>query len=146
LTYIGRRNIEGGNRQADLRHTSYRMNIGVKGDLGNNWSYDVYAQYGLSLFNQTYNNEWSKQRTENALEVDPATGKCFAAEPDANGIVADNHCVPLELFHGLGAITKNQLGYIAAQGFMQGYTREQVVSGSITGDLGEWGGQLPWAK
>ena len=146
LTYIGRRNIEGGNRQADLRHTSYRMNIGVKGDLGNNWSYDVYAQYGLSLFNQTYNNEWSKQRTENALEVDPATGKCFAADPDANGIVADDHCVPLNLFGGLGAITQDQLGYIAAQGFMQGYTREQVVSGSLTGDLGEWGGQLPWAK
>jgi iron complex outermembrane receptor protein len=146
LVQIGRRNIEGGNRQADLRHTSYRMNIGVKGDLGNNWSYDVYAQYGLSLFNQTYDNEWSKQRTENALEVNPATGNCFAAEPDGNGITADSKCVPLDIFHGLGAITPTQLGYVAAQGFQQGYTREQVISGSLTGDLGEWGGQLPWAK
>jgi len=146
LTYIGRRDIEGGNRQADLRHTSYRMNIGVKGDLGNDWSYDVYAQYGLSLFNQTYDNEWSKQRTENALEVDPISGKCFAAEADQNGIVADPTCVPLNLFGGLGAITPAQLKYVAAQGFMQGYTREQIVSGSLTGDLGQWGGQLPWAK
>ncbi|HEY7979161.1 MAG TPA: TonB-dependent receptor [Rhizomicrobium sp.] len=146
LVQIGRRNIEGGNRQDDLRHTSYRMNIGAKGDLGNNWSYDVYAQYGVSLFSETYDNEFSKQRTENGLEIDPATGKCFAAEPDANGITADAKCVPLDLFHGLGAITPTQLGYVAAQGFKEGYTREQIVSGSLTGDLGEWGIQSPWAK
>jgi len=42
---IGRRNIEGGNRQDDLRHTSYRMQVGAKGDLGDGWRYDTYAQY-----------------------------------------------------------------------------------------------------
>src|SRR5579871_4166037 len=37
---IGRRNVEGGNRQDDRRHTDYRAVIGMKGDLNDNWHYD----------------------------------------------------------------------------------------------------------
>ncbi len=33
----------------DLRHTSYRMTVGAKGDLGGGWNYDVYGQYGLTV-------------------------------------------------------------------------------------------------
>ncbi len=35
---------------------------------------------------------------------------------------------------------------MAAQGFKEGFTQEQIVSGSVTGDLGGWGVQSPWAK
>ena len=55
-------------------------------------------------------------------------------------------CVPLDIFNGLGSITPAQLGYVRAQGFQEGTTQEQIISGSVTGDLGEWGGQSPWAK
>src|SRR5258708_1984288 len=41
---IARRNIEGGGRQADIRHTSFRTVLGVKGDILKNWDYDVYIQ------------------------------------------------------------------------------------------------------
>src|SRR4029077_14301953 len=37
---IARRNFEGGGRVADLRHTSYRYVVGVKGDVMKNWDYD----------------------------------------------------------------------------------------------------------
>ena len=37
-----RRNTEGGPRIADLKHTSYRGVLGMRGDLGNVWSYDAY--------------------------------------------------------------------------------------------------------
>ena len=30
----------------DLRHTDYRIVIGLRGDLGKNWNYDGYLQYG----------------------------------------------------------------------------------------------------
>jgi outer membrane receptor protein involved in Fe transport len=134
---VGRRDIEGGNRLNDLRHTAYRMQIGAKGDLGDGWSYDVYAQYGLSLFTETYQNEFSKSRVQNALEVDPTTGQCISG---ASG------CVPLDVFNGFGSITPAMLNYVKAEGFQEGYTQEQVISGSINGDLGKWGGQSPWAK
>ena len=38
------------------------------------------------------------------------------------------------------------LSYIGASGFQEGYTEEQIVSGNLTGDLGEYGIQSPWAK
>ncbi|HEY1612875.1 MAG TPA: TonB-dependent receptor [Rhizomicrobium sp.] len=143
---IGRRDIEGGDRQADLRHTAYRMNVGARGELGDGWTYDAYAQYGETLFQNHFTGEFSKARTQNALEVDPATGQCYAAEGGAGGSATDPGCVPLDIFNGIGSISPQQLKYVLADGFQEGWTQEQVVSGSITGDLGEWGGQLPWAK
>jgi outer membrane receptor protein involved in Fe transport len=140
---IGRRDVEGGNRQDDLRHTAYRMNLGARGDLGNGWTYDMYAQYGLALLSETYLNEFSKFRVQQALEVDPVTGQCIGAE--GNPPVAGG-CVPLDIFNGLGSINKAMLGYVGANGFKEGWTQEQIVSGNLTGDLGEWGGQSPWAK
>jgi len=146
LLEIGRRNIEGGDRVDDLRHTAYRMQIGARGDIGDGWNYDVYAQYGLSLFTENYQNELSVQRTQLALEVDPATGKCYSAEPNAQGITVDAKCVPLDIFNGPGSITPQMLSYVSAQGFKEGYTEEQIISGNVTGDLGQYGIQSPLAK
>jgi outer membrane receptor protein involved in Fe transport len=150
LLEIGRRDIEGGNRQYNFTHESFRMQIGAKGDLGNGWSYDVYAQEGYTSANQDVANQLSKSRVQEALEVDPTsynsgTGEyqCYGAEtnpPTGPG------CVPLNLFAGFGAINKAQLAYSGVSGLQQGFTEEQIVSGSITGDLGQWGGQSPWAK
>ncbi|HEY5047804.1 MAG TPA: TonB-dependent receptor [Rhizomicrobium sp.] len=140
---VGRRDIEGGNRQDDLRHTAYRMQIGAKGDLGDGWNYDVYGQYGLTLFTENYINEFSKSRVQSALEVDPTTGQCYGSQtnpPTAPG------CTPLDIFDGLGSINRNMLNYVGAQGLQEGWTEESIVSGSLTGNLGEWGGQSPWAK
>lgn len=136
------RNILGGPRIDNLRHTAYRMNIGVKGDLGNGWAYDIHGQYGLTLFTENYQNDLSGIRIENSLEVDPVTGKCFAAVPDSNGIINDPNCVPWDIFHGFSAPPS----YVASPGFQQGYNEEQVISGQLTGDLGQWGVQSPWAK
>jgi len=140
---IGRRNIEGGDRQDDLRHTSYRLNIGARGDLGNGWNYDIYAQYGITLLSEVYLNEFSKFRVQQALEVDPVTGQCIGSETNPP---VSNGCVPLDIFNGLGSISKAMLGYVGASGFAEGWTQEQIVSGNLTGDLGVWGGQSPWAK
>ena len=139
LVSVGRRDVEGGNRTFDLRHTAYRIVLGAKGDLGNGWSYDVDGQYGLSLFSFFQANEWSKQRVANALNIDP-TGAC--RNDAANG------CVPLDIFNGIGSVnnTPAALAYVTATGLEQGYTQEQVLSGSLTGDLGQYGLQFPWAK
>ena len=146
LLEIGRRDLEGGDRLNNLRHTAYRLQIGAKGDLGDGWSYDVYAQYGYTIFSENYQGEFSKKRTQAALEVDPATGKCYAAEPNAQGVTTDSKCIPLDIFNGIGSITPNMLSYVLASGFQEGYTEEQIVSGDMTGDLGEYGVKSPWAK
>ena len=153
LLQIGRRGIEAGNRVDNLTHSSYRIQVGADGDLGHNWTYDAYAQYGYTLFSENYQNEFSVSRTQNALEVAPAgtfpgqtAPACFSTEPNAQGIVTDVNCVPLNIFDGIGSITPAMLNYVRASGFREGFTQEQIISGSLTGDLGDWGGQIPWAK
>lgn len=141
LVQIGRRDIEGGDRVDDLRHTAYRFVLGAKGDLGNSWNYDISGQYGITLYSETYDNEFSVQRVQNALQVNPATGHCVAYDM---GI--DTNCVPLDIFNGFGSITPNMLNYVTGQGFKTGYTEEVVVTGSINGDLGQYGFKSPWAS
>jgi len=88
---------------------------------------------------------------QNALEIDPTTlapsgeYECLGSEsnpPSSPG------CAPLNIFNGLGSsrLEKDGLAYSTASGFQEGWTEESILSGSITGDLGAWGGQSPWAK
>lgn len=137
---IGRRNIEGGPRFDDLRHTSYRIVAGARGDLVDGWHYDFFGQYGKTLFVESYHNELSKQRVQNALLVDPVTGNCTVTDA---GI--DNDCVPLDYFGGFGAVTDEMLNYVGATGLQQGSTQEEIVGLVITGDLGQYGLQTRWA-
>lgn len=139
---IGRRDLEGGYRQTELRHAAYRAQLGVRGDLDEGWSYDLYGQYGTTIFDEQILNELSRTRVQNALQVDPATGRCFTSEqPDG-----DPSCVPLNIFSGFGSITPSMLRYVRAPALQEGWTHELVASGSLTGDLGTWGGKSPWAS
>jgi iron complex outermembrane receptor protein len=130
--FTGRRNVEGGPRITDFRHTTYRMVVGAKGDLGSGWSYDVSAQFSTSLFQQLYLHDLSISRVENAL--------------NSNVCATVSGCVPLDIFHGIGGFTPAMLNYIYTHGQQAGSTEEQVLTGALTGDLGAWGIQSPWAK
>jgi iron complex outermembrane recepter protein len=134
---IGRRDIEGGDRTYSTEHESYRMKLGSKGDLGDGWTYDVYGQFGYTSFNEDDGGQFSKARVENALNVDPITGQCTGGQTG---------CVGLDIFNGFGGITPSMLGYVEVPGLLEGFTQEQILSGSITGDLGQYGIQSPWAK
>ncbi len=138
--FIGRRNVEGGNRQDDLRHTSYRMVVGVKGDLGGGWAYDAFAQYGTTVYQEEYLNDLSITRIQRALLVDPATGEC---QSKVDG--SDPDCVPWNIWAPNG-VTAAATNYMGVPGMKEGSTQEWVAGASLTGDLGAWGIQSPWAK
>lgn len=140
---IGRRNVEGGGRVADLRHTSYRGLLGAKGAINDAWSYDVYGLYGTTVYNQLYLNELSLRKSANALLVrpDPDTG-VPTCEATLSG--NDPNCVPYNVF-APNAVTQEALDYIQSPGLQEGDTRELVVSGSVTADLGQYGWRSPWA-
>jgi len=135
---IGRRAIEGGPQDSELRHDTYRLQIGARGDLGDGWTYDTYAQYTESVFQRADQGFFSINNVQNALQV---TGT--AANPVC---VVGGSCVPLDVFNGIGSITPAMLAYVKVPGLQEGYTEEQIVSGSLTGSLGEYGIQSPWAK
>jgi len=123
-------------RQDDLRHTSYKLSLGSKGELAEGWNYDAYLQYGTAIFNEHYEGDVSVAKVQNALLVDPTTGQCTVG--------AGTGCVPLNIFR-LGALNAAQLGYVITPGFKSGQTSEQIASVSVTGDLGKYGAKFPWA-
>ena len=77
---VFRRNVEGGPRQNNLKHTTYRGVVGTKGDLTNAFSYDAYYQYGRTNYTQVYKNEFSARRLANSMNV---------VNVDANGSTTD---------------------------------------------------------
>lgn len=142
--YIGRRNVEGGGRQSDLRYQAYRGVLGARGDLNDAWSYDLAVQYSRSQYTQIYRNEFSNTRLARALDVvtDPVTGKAVCSAVLA-GIDAD--CVPYNIFRSNG-VTKEALDYLQVPLLATGWTTQQVVTGSLTVDLGSYGLKTPWAE
>jgi outer membrane receptor protein involved in Fe transport len=121
-------------RDYDYVHEAYKVDIGMKGDIVKGWSYDVYAQYGESDFNEQIRGQLSKTSIQNALEVNP-DGTCFVG----------GNCVPLNIFN-INGVTTAQAAYLSAPGLEIGYTREQVVEANISGDLGVYGIKSPFAK
>jgi len=40
-------------RSDSYSHTNYKINFGMRGDLGDGWAYDAYAQYGTAGYQDT---------------------------------------------------------------------------------------------
>jgi iron complex outermembrane receptor protein len=141
---ILRRNIEGGGRRDDREHSEFRIVAGMRGDIDKAWSYDAYYLYGRTGYSETYTNDFSVTRLRNALDVvtNPATG-----QPVCRSVLtgADPSCVPYDVW-GTGTVTQAAVNYLSTPGFQRGVNGESVASASITGKLGEYGVQFPWAE
>jgi len=127
---LSRRNVEGGGRQSEFRHTSYRILTGMKGELDKAWSYDGYIQYGTTSDQNATLNYFSIAKVKNAIS------NCT--------ITPGGGCVPYSPFEG-GTVTQAQLNYLYASGFTGGATKEQVANLTFTGKLGEYGVKSPFA-
>ncbi|MGH8131678.1 MAG: TonB-dependent receptor domain-containing protein, partial [Steroidobacteraceae bacterium] len=133
---IGRRNIEGGGRTSFYEHTNYRAVLGSKGELGEAWNYDVYAQYTTTSFFNSNNKYLSFQSIDNALLV---TGT--AANPKC---ISGGACVPYDIFQD-GGVTDQQLNYLNLTGTGQGTSTLRTIHADITGELGQYGVKSPVA-
>lgn len=141
---ILRRNVEGGPRQDDLQHVSYRTIIGAKGDLSPAWSYDAYYQYGRNNYSQTYLNDFSVNRLNRALDVVTGPNGTPVCRSTLDG--SDPNCVPWDIFSP-GTVAPNSAAtqYLSTPGFSRGVVSEQVASAFVSGSLGEYGIKTPWA-
>lgn len=141
--FIGRRNIEGGSRRDNLRHTAYRGVLGVRGDVGNTWEYDAFLNYGSVKYSQVYDEDLSIERLLRALDVvtDPVTGQpaCVSALSGT-----DPACVPWNVFES-GAVTQQALDYITLPVFFTGETEQHQFNAYVSGDLGDYGVKVPTA-
>ena len=147
LMDIGRRNVEGGGRNDDLRHTSFRGVVGLRGDIADGWTYDVYGLYGTSLLSENYQNDFSRSRIRKSLTAvaGPNGQAVCRVNADADLTNDDPTCVPYQIF-GVGNVTPEQLAYLQIPALSEGSTVEQVLSGAVSGDLGQYGVKLPTAN
>ncbi|WP_293382941.1 TonB-dependent siderophore receptor [Phenylobacterium sp.] len=130
---------EGGGRDSEFRHMDYRIVVGMRGDLGKNWTYDGYMQYGAVALSAQQTGNFNLTRIQQALNVvQTPTGPQCAPGADAG-------CVPLNIFTSQ-FISPAALKFLNADSFASGNTTERVVSLAFTGKLGDYGFKSPWAS
>jgi iron complex outermembrane receptor protein len=134
--YIGRRNVEGGGRVADLQHIDWHVVLGVKGKISDAWDYDVSWQNSIVDLISQAQNYFSTAKIDNALNV---TGT--AANP---ACVSGPPCVPYNIFSP-GQVTPQALAYLEVPGQLNGSITQMTGNANVTGDLGKYGVQLPTA-
>jgi outer membrane receptor protein involved in Fe transport len=156
IAYIGRRNVEGGGRDDDIRHTDYRIVAGMRGDVTRGISYDAYYQSGHTLRQETYLNDFSVTRLNFALDavavdaggniVAPGTpGSTVVCRGVALGEAAAAGCVPYNVFQ-TGGVTPQAVAYLQTPGFQRGSITETIAHADFTVNGDEYGWKLPWAE
>jgi len=138
--YIARRNVEGGGRVAQIRHTDLRYSFGLKGDLNKAWSYDIYALQAEVHSPQSYANDLNVVALQDSLIVDgtpgqPSTWHCRSGNAG---------CVPWNIF-SKGGVTQEALDFLSLPMLLNSGTRTRVVSGKLTADLKAYGWAFPGA-
>jgi iron complex outermembrane receptor protein len=137
---FGRRNVEGGPRNADMHHSTYRGVFGLKGDINETWRYDMsyqYAEVSMDIRNGNYLDVAKANLALNA--VDDGNGNIVCQDSAAEG------CVPWNIWNTDG-VTQDQVDYYTQQYFTTGTTDQEVWSGYVQGNLGDYGIKLPWAE
>ena len=146
--YIGRRNVEGGPRYDDLRHTSFRVLIGARGQINDNWTYDAFANFSKMLLSERYNNDLSTTRINRALQsvVDTRAGSSTLGQTVCYSVIdqSDPNCVPWDIFH-TGGVTPDQIDYLRISLFQKATMTQQQYSGYVSGDLTSYGFKFPMA-
>jgi iron complex outermembrane recepter protein len=132
---LGKRNVEGGNRFNDIGFNQFRVVTGMKGDISDNWSYDLSAQFGQIKVANTYRNDVSSARISEALLVGGTLANPVCLSGNAS-------CVPYNVFNANG-VTTAAASYIGIPLVITGTTKETIVNGTMFGDLGF---TLPWAE
>jgi iron complex outermembrane recepter protein len=143
---IGRRNVEGGGRQDDIGHTSYRIVTGLRGEINDMLSYDAYLLHGETKRNSTYQNDFSTRRTALALNVrtddrlqddgiTPVNANTFGT-PQCVAFLegTDANCVPWNIWVP-GNVAPAALAYLQTPGFQRATARTEILHVDMTADL-----------
>ena len=178
--WLNRDDFDYGQRGEDIDRRTLRGVLGLKGDISDHMNFEVSYVYGQTKVRNKYINDILNDRYYAALDavVDPSTGQATCRinlDPTAYPYQPDNYtrgngdldsdgnptyvysprtynpgeCVPLNPF-GEGAPSKAALDFITADTMDHSKITQQVLSGSLAGDLGQLfqfpgGGELGYA-
>ncbi len=128
-----------------------RVSAGLKGDLGDGWSWNAYYQHGDVDTRQKWLNNVYRPYYE--LAIDAVVAQPGNAAGIAPGTIVcrstltnpDNGCQPLNLF-GVGAASQEAIAYVTPVPFTQVDLKQDVVAASIQGEpFSNWAGPVSFA-
>ncbi|SHN16979.1 TonB-dependent Receptor Plug Domain [Duganella sacchari] len=123
---VNRRFVELGPRFNNFDNKTLQYNLGLKGDLFMDWTYDVSWSRGSADQIQTRLNWGSLSKVQQALNAVSTTACVNAA----------NNCVPLNVFGAAGSITPAQLAFINSSAILLQNVQQDVGSVNFSGDFG----------
>ncbi|WP_114951330.1 TonB-dependent receptor domain-containing protein [Sphingosinicella terrae] len=155
--FLLRKNIlEIGDREEEATRETWRIVAGVRGDIAENWNYELSANYGEFEERTVVGGNLNVQRFALAMDAvrDPATGNIVcrsqidpaAAVPypfvdpavaEANLAADVAACVPLNPF-GVGNVTPEMRNYLVTDAISEGRISQFVLNGFISGDSSRW--------
>jgi outer membrane receptor protein involved in Fe transport len=138
-----KRNVEGNPRQSIYNYKSYNSTVGIRGDINDDWTYDLYYQNSDVNYNNEYRNDLSVVAINRAVNVISVAGVPTCVSK-LQGV--DANCIPYNLFQGglaadagvQGVIDGGQTlqDYVAKSTFINGDGKQKILSGFVTGDTG----------
>jgi iron complex outermembrane recepter protein len=152
LLYLARRSVESGPRLDNYSSNNFREVLGVKGKIGEPWSYDAYAQVTITQVADNQGDYLGTTQINNALNVvpNPAVGGIAtlpAGAPVCQSVLngSDTKCVPWNIYQP-GGVTAAQLAYLQVPSTYAITGTEYIAHVDVTGDLGKYGIQIPTAS
>nr|MEA2797997.1 iron complex outerrane recepter protein [Phenylobacterium sp.] len=139
---VARRNVEGGGRVSIFDHQEQRYVVGLKGEIGGDWSYDAFLQYGKTSLNTEQDNNFLTSRIIRSLIARKNAAGQIVCQSVIDG--SDPACVPYNGFQ-IGGVTKAALNYLQAPTFSGGNIIEQVANANVVGSLPD-AIKSPWAN
>ena len=120
---VRRRFVEAGNRNFLQDINTYRIVLGLEYAL---MGFDTDLSYSYGRSDGTNINEGRFIRSNIARALGP-NEECAA--------IGD--CVPLDLLHGAGTVTREMLDYIQYTGIATGHSKQKILQWNLTGQLAE---------
>ena len=125
-TQLRRRNVEGGPRISEYTSRYYNFSLGFKGDIADNYQWDVMGSYGKSDQVQVQKGYWLKSRFRQSLLSGPD-----GCNDGSSG------CLPVDFFGPTGSITPEMNAFLSGgESNVSTIFDMTQLRGSFTGSLG----------
>ncbi len=135
----GYRNVTGDPRSSFIDLQTFRMVGGFRGDLGDDFSWDVFGQYARTTQTRISTGDLSFVDVQDGLfAVDDGSGNAVCRSGNTG-------CLPFNIF-GFNGVSADAAAFAQGTGFRNGTTEQIVLGGTLQGDLSSYGVQLPWAE
>jgi len=137
------RNVEGGPRRSTYENSSWRTVFGFRGDINDDFSFDIFGQYAATNGTRISQNDLNFNRVQQALYiVDDGSGNPVCRDSSGG-------CTPWNIFtrnaDGSTNVSDEAAAFIAGVGIVTGDTEQTIFGGTIEGDLTNFGIKSPMA-